>query len=337
MNKGSWFLLVTLLGVVAQASSSWKQLSRGPWHKREGHMAVSFKDYIWIIGGRDDIFFFNDIWRSRNGDSWEKITDNAPFGKRSYHTMTVFNGAIYIMGGQTLLKFYNDVWKSEDGINWHQVTDAAPWAARAGLASVVYKDELYMIGGGYNNIFRKVLNDVWKTSDGVRWEQVTPAADFAPRSGARLLDHNGKLLVLAGEHGFSNDTQFHDVWATEDGLNWEQVLGEAPWRNRSGHGVVQYKGDIYLMAGFIGLHDLWKSADGGASWSLIDDQIWNCAADDVKCGRYDFWSLIHQNEQGANLLVAVGGSSSPTTFFQQYDDTWVYDLDNQANVIILHN
>jgi N-acetylneuraminic acid mutarotase len=335
-------LALSAISCIAQDSTTgnWKQLADGPWGKREGHMAVSFNDYIYLIGGRNDFSFYNDIWRTKNGDSWEQITDTAAFGKRSYHILSVFNGYIYLMGGQTLFSFYNDVWRSADGVNWEQVTDHADWSPRAGLAATVKDNSLWVVGGCENNPpFRKLYNDVWKSDDGKTWTQVTAAAPFAPRSGPRLIDFQGQLLLIAGEHGFSNDTQYNDVWSSTDGATWTQVLGDAPWRNRSGHGVVQYQEKIYVIAGFIYLHDMWESADGGATWTLTDNTAFGCDPTDLvgttKCGRYDFWSLTHKNDQGVTLLYTLGGSNSDTTFFNQFADTWAYNLDSQPSLVEL--
>lgn len=331
MQRLNLFICVALLFVYA-SGEKWFQLSSGPWGDREGHMAVSFDGFVYLVGGRNDFSTYNDVYRSQDGVSWEMVLEHAPFQTRGYHQLIVHRGFMYVLGGQTFSKFHNDIWRSKDGKNWELVLENAPWRPRAGLAAIDYQGDLYLLGGGYNNLFRKLLGDVWKSVDGgFTWEKILDSAPWVPRSGARLVVHNDRLLLLGGENGFSNKTQFHDVWSTTDGHKWIQELGEAPWSNRSGHGVVEYKGSIYLIAGYIQLHDMWKSNDG-KDWTLIDNTVWNCQ--NPKCGRYDFWSLVHTTPSGKDLLLVLGGSSSPTTFFDQHHDTWGYVLGEKDSTAV---
>lgn len=49
-----------------------------PWLGRDGHTAVVFQDYIYVFGGTCDAYScFNDVWRTKNGSTWEQITCDA--------------------------------------------------------------------------------------------------------------------------------------------------------------------------------------------------------------------------------------------------------------------
>lgn len=87
-----------------------------------------------------------------------------------------------------------------------------------------------------NRAFR---NDVWSTADGQNWTQLTSSAEWQGRSGPRLVSFNGKLLLIAGERGFTPAQQLGDIWESADGGATWTLLNPAPaFSPRSGHGVV---------------------------------------------------------------------------------------------------
>jgi hypothetical protein len=162
----------------------------------------------------------------------------------------VFKGEIYVFGGSQGddastggqgRVLFNDVWKSRDGAQWAKVTPAAPWAPRAGAAAVVKDGSIYLLGGERGFTCGPVpaplcvperdlyFNDVWRTRDGARWEQVTPAAGWSPRPGHQCvvaLDH----IVCFG--GYGEPANPNDIWASRDGRRWFELEKPAspPWR-----------------------------------------------------------------------------------------------------------
>ena len=103
-----------------------------------------------------------------------------------------------------------------------QATANAPWPTRAGLAFTVHDEKIIVAGGCYpgkgippNN--RAFYNDVWSSSDGASWTQMTATAPWSARSGPRLVSFKDQLLLIAGERGFTPDVQLGDVWSSSDG------------------------------------------------------------------------------------------------------------------------
>lgn len=323
-------------------TSSWDLLSDGPWGAREGLMVASVGDLLILTGGRgtSGLGFAGgkDIWRSNDGKKWAKAPE-APWGRRSYHVLLGPNeqGCIFLMGGQTFDHFYNDVWKSCDAAeSWEQLIKdgEAPWSARAGLAGTMHKGKLYIAGGCYDKVpydpgfFRSFYGDVWSSVDGTTWEIVAENAGWQARSGPRLLSFNNRLFLVAGEIGFTDDTQLVDVWSSgDDGKTWEIVTSAPAYSPRSGHGVVTYGEYMIMVAGWPQLSDIYYSKDG-AEWVLSSGLAWNC--DNTDCGRYDFWPVIHNNK-----LFTLGGSGSSSTFGKLYSETWSLDLPTSPNVTLL--
>jgi hypothetical protein len=67
------------------------------------------------------------------------------------------------------------------------------------------------------------------------------------------------------------------VWCSDDGVEWECVVEQAPWLPRIWHGSVVYRDHIWVIAGdHIGetgmLDDVWCSRDG-REWSQVESDV----------------------------------------------------------------
>lgn len=125
-----------------------------------GGQAV-FKDRMWILGGGTydtpavpERRFFNDVWSSPDGVSWECLVRQAPWHPREYHDVAVFDGRMWVMEGWNR-ENRNDVWCSADGVHWEEIPDT-PWKPRHAGSVFVFKKALWMVTG--NNM----ESDVWK-------------------------------------------------------------------------------------------------------------------------------------------------------------------------------
>jgi len=144
---------------------AWTRVADGlPWAPRGmiGGSAV-FRGRIWIPGGgtydtprRPERLFYNDVWSSADGVTWECGTAAAPWHARQYHDVAVFDGRLWVMegwhrdGGNR-----SDVWHSADGVNWTELP-GTPWAPRHAASLFAGADALWMVAG--NNM----QPDVWK-------------------------------------------------------------------------------------------------------------------------------------------------------------------------------
>lgn len=332
------------------------------------------------IPGDSDIW--NDVWQSEDyGVSWTKILDNDNTGghwpARAYYQALIKDESIYIVGGQdynvipnpdcppgdttcapfiSFSNFYDDVWKSSDGITWELLTDSAGWSGRAGLSAVVYRDEIYVMAGSFNDDpaviggppVRVYFNDVWKSSDGQDWTQMTDNAPWKPRAGAVVVVKDDYMYLIGGEEGFTCipggpcPPYFNDVWRSQDGVNWELITDSAAWASRPGHQCVVSDGLFVLWGGF-GLSedpqdpfafanpmDVWISADG-ADWKQISYTPWNASSpEDIK---YDFDALVLEDVEGdKDWIFTFGGDRETFNFFDPLNylridnDVWRFEL-----------
>jgi hypothetical protein len=205
--------------------------ARWPGRHTVGFLAHRFEgtDYLYVIGG-DYRHPSGDVWRSRDGVTWEAVTLHAPWEGRILQMAGQYRGDLYVMGGQITLEdpttVLSDVWRSQDGgATWTRLADA-PWAARGMTYDPVEHDgKLWLIGGGtYDDAPRTFFNDVW-SFDGDRWTEVLPdgRAPWIGREYHNTFAFDGELWVSSG---YGADGLNHgDFWHSRDGVSWREVAG----------------------------------------------------------------------------------------------------------------
>jgi hypothetical protein len=248
----------------AESAGLWKNRAYFEAVTQGHHMyIIGGQNFTTVIpGGPPDFLptivpseFFKDVWRSADGVNWELMTADAewatvaqkcPAGPgvsqgRAGLSAVSFKGKLWVMGGSQgddnsigggadCRELFNDVWYSQDGSEWRLATADAPWEARAGGVALVKGGWLYYMGGEKGFIgATDYFNDVWRTRDGMNWEEVTgPAgAAWSPRPGHKcsvLANH----FVCMG--GFGTPANPSDIWVSKDGADWSQVSA-TPWNN----------------------------------------------------------------------------------------------------------
>jgi N-acetylneuraminic acid mutarotase len=344
------------------AAYQWRTVLDGaPWGPRAGLRVVDLDGTLFVMGGRTpknspipgDSDLWGDVWQSDDGGaSWSQVSQTGQsWPARAYFQAVTLDGSMYVLGGQNFAfpssTFFNDVWRSSDGKSWQELTPAAPWAGRAGLMAAAFDGALYVFGGSRNDDTavvgptgptREYFNDVWRSTDGVTWEQLTAAAPWSPRAGSAVVVKDGELYLLGGETGFVCSPQpgctppyYNDVWKTKDGVTWEQVTAAAAWSPRPGHQCELLAPDIVCFGGFgqpTNPLDMWASEDG-ANWRKLDQTPWGAtSADQV---RYDFDSVVTTDgSSGLPAILTVGGDRETFDFTdtQNYtrvdDDVWTF-------------
>ncbi|MEW6999479.1 hypothetical protein AADZ86_17460 [Colwelliaceae bacterium BS250] len=253
--------------VSSNKGSSWQKIldtdDQNHWPARAYFKAVSKGNYIYVIGGQNftpvcvaptpdgclayapESEFFNDVWRSKDGKNWNKMTGSAPWTGRAGLMVEVLNGRIYVFGGSTnddcaIIQgedcsgppsriYYNDVWSSSNGKNWHKESDA-PWAKRAGGATLVNNGYIYLLGGEFGFLPDQFgnfpyLNDVWRSRNGKDWQKITDAAQWSARPGHQCGVMYEKMVCFGGFGIPFNPTK---VWVSNYGKQW-QPLDAGAW------------------------------------------------------------------------------------------------------------
>jgi hypothetical protein len=222
----------------------------------------------------------------------------------------------------------NDIWSSSDGVSWEVSEPADPsqrWSARERIGAVVFNNKLWVIGGnsypsfGNTNVPSAAYNDVWNSSDGINWTQVTASADFIPRTNPAIFVYKNKMWVVGGKDNGGN--YLNDVWTSEDGASWTQVSTTSSFTGRWGHQVVVNNDQLLLVGGenADGVSgDLWVSENDGVDWT-------KAGAGDVRAlpasfkGRKEFSMFV---EGGSVYIIGGLGVKDNNQAYTYTNDVW---------------
>ncbi|MFA6127909.1 MAG: hypothetical protein WC699_11430 [Bacteroidales bacterium] len=304
---------------------TWTQVTaNAQWSNRIDFPAVAYKNKLWIFGGyysgemKGDTYH-EDVWNSADGKTWEPVQDSAPWMGRRGHTVTVFDDgtgeAMFLIGGFTVneatgyRQYTNDVWKSTDGASWTQVKartypeldslyDFFPRMNHAVVvASHGGKKYMYLIGGstmmetGSARYAMKYFNDVWRSADGIHWEDMH-SEDYGIRAGhAVTVDPaTGTIYVQGGNHGiiFGSELSqgqplpdWHWLWSTNDGKHWIAENDTAEFSQgylyRAEHQMAFYNNTLYAFPGCTNnsMHFHFALAEFVTMWKREPGNIWS--------------------------------------------------------------
>ncbi|MEZ5239948.1 MAG: hypothetical protein R2716_13700 [Microthrixaceae bacterium] len=195
-----------------------------------------------------------------------------------------------------------------DAYRWSRVADDAPWGRRAGVEAVNLNGSFFLVGGRTPNPYTPfpegpipgdstIWGDVWRSDDSGRtWVEVLATEDspWPARSYHEVVVQGSRMVLLGGQNFLLEPNPacardlicfprkvprsdfFNDVWASDDGTDWELLTEHAPWEGRAGLSAAVLDGEIYVMGGSVNddqaitfgppdrklFNDVWKSSDG---------------------------------------------------------------------------
>lgn len=261
---------------------------------RDGAGLLSHRGRLWLLGGwnpRDKVHFpricNSEVWSSADGLDWTLEVLQAPWEGRHAAGYVVWRDRLWIVGGDANQGHYqDDVWCSADGVNWECVRTQVPWGPRALHCAVVFQDQLWVYGGqtmpGFAPSEERFYQDVWRSPDGVNWEQVTGAAPWPSRNLTNMgLAFKDRLWILGGgtyeTPGRPERVFYNDVWSSPDGVMWEQHLQHAAWEPRQFHDCLVWDDRLWVLEGCRSdcgnRTDVWHSPDG-RHWTEVPDTPW---------------------------------------------------------------
>lgn len=187
------------------------------------------------------------ILRTRDGRTWETLTEQSNLPMRMFYSATVFDNKIWLAGGYDGKNYCNDVWNSADGVKWQRVAEKAAWTPRQGGALIVFKNRLWLFGGGVIDGEKEINPDsqkeVWSSQDGINWTQEKLRTER--RGGGTPIVFDDKLWFVGANR---NDGKFDNaVTVSDDGLTWQAQ--SAPWSPRGGVAVWVYEYRLFMTGG----------------------------------------------------------------------------------------
>ena len=159
---------------MSRDGSNWTEVTgEAPWEPRAGAAVVSKDGFLYLLGGEKGFtcgfdpaspcqpatatLYFNDVWRSRDGASWQRVTPAAGWSPRPGHQCVVLLDEIVCFGGYGEVPGLPpvpanpvDVWTSRDGKWWSQLGSPAapPWNGTSPADMRYDFDALVFSGGG---------------------------------------------------------------------------------------------------------------------------------------------------------------------------------------------
>ncbi|MCC6143567.1 MAG: hypothetical protein IT368_07150, partial [Candidatus Hydrogenedentes bacterium] len=297
----------------------WSTEDGQTWVRRAGVAPVAiadplvFQDKLWLI--RAGATMPHTIWCTSDGSTWTQSDGLAT--KIVYDTCglapVVFQGEFWAFTTGT--DGGTNTFRSANGFNWTPVS-LPYWRPRASHGSTVFKDQLWITGGTDGT----VLNDVWSSTDGIAWDQVTPAAPWPPRSEHGTAVFADKLWVMGGTDG---NAWLKDVWQSADGKEWSLVTENAPFSKVRGQAFV-FRNRLWL----VGDNNLWHTGDGahwaavpqdppwkrdsGLKVAVLNDRLYLCAGSTQSSTEYELWVSI--DGVSWQKFEIAQGSKSITSF-----------------------
>ncbi|MDD5145333.1 MAG: galactose oxidase [Candidatus Pacebacteria bacterium] len=172
-------------------------------------------------------------------------------------------------------------------LTWEMATSNAAWEARDSYSAIVFKDKLWLMGG---------------------------------------LDGNDSILA-PNMVQYWRAPHFSDVWASENGKDWQLITQDAPWGKRRSIQLAVFKDKLWLIGGWgpaIGCaNDIWSSTDGinwrmeasNAAWQgreghqlvVFKDKLWILGGVryDLGITKNDVW----YSEDGINWIQATSNAA----------------------------
>jgi hypothetical protein len=152
--------------------------------------------------------------------------------------------------------------------DWAQILAAAPWVARSVHRMVTDGTYMYLTGGWNAGETPSRFSDVWRSADGIHWEQLTDDGGYGARSAHGFLYFNNRFWIMGGNDG---TVYLNDVWVSDDCINWTRVRETSPWSIRHEFGLCEFNGRMVITGGYgSGVpamrSDIWSS-DNGMNWT----------------------------------------------------------------------
>jgi Kelch motif len=304
--------------------TGWKKVAENmSWGSRDAGATVVHNCRIWLLGGwtytNAGAKVLNDSWATPDGVLWEQF--HPPMTHGMYPMAASFRGRILYMGGMRDSRLptehiSNEIWTSLDGENWTMETGSAQWEPRIGSAIVEFNNALWILGGktknsGDSSVFR---NDVWRSTDGIRWEKALEHAPWAARAFHCVVVHQGRIYLIGGGD-WDSLIGMNDVWSSADAINWRQHPN-APWEPRIWHTCTNYNNRLLVIGGrtfdpINTVGDIWSTLDGD-NWAISNAPI-------TPSPRHAAYSAVYKNR-----LWLMGGSYVegylPSDVYQFYDN-----------------
>lgn len=190
-----------------------------PFGERYTPIVHSYKEYIYLYGGqywgpvrwcynRPDCFpvGLNDVWRSRDGVTWEKVTDAPWSGRGLIHGSLVFKDEVFIVGGglknatqrysETYAEF-PDIWSSKNGAQWVKRRDSLSFPSRTHFSVLATSDGCYVSDGSVGTQIN-LSNNLYFSPNCIDYSEIFVPEKLPIRHASSIFEFNGSIIIIGG-------------------------------------------------------------------------------------------------------------------------------------------
>ncbi len=165
---------------------------------------------------------------------------------------------------------------------WESMTSDAGFKGFQDQRGAVLNGEMYVMGTFSVNLGGPNFHEVWKSADGVTWNQVTTTPSLAPPYAfCELLTYNNALHLIGGatlpdfSAGNLEAIAQNSVFSSTTGAVWNEFSGLS-FPSRVLYRGAVFNGEMYIVGGnplasslpLTPFTDVWKS-DNATNWSLV--------------------------------------------------------------------
>lgn len=244
LNNGGW---------LSKDGKNWTKTDLPESGLNSGYQRyVHFNGAIYSLGAMQGNYLnfkiSTKISRTRDGKTWELVTEKSNLPTRVFYGAAVFKDKIWLVGGFDGKNYFNDIWNSSDGVKWNRIVEKAAWSPRLVRTIVVFKNRLWIFGGGVIDGEKENNPDsnkeVWSSEDGINWTQVKTNKEQGWGWGATPVVFDDKLWLV----GANRDGNFANaVLVSDDGVTWKAQ--SAPWSPRGAVAAWVFDNKLFMTGG----------------------------------------------------------------------------------------
>ncbi len=190
-------------------------------------------------------------WRSPDGKTWTKSELPLTGLNSAYQKYVQLGDSVYALGameGNYLnMRLSSRIMRTKDFKRWEVLAEETNLPARVFYGALVFDNKIWLMGGFDGQTY---YNDVWNSTDGVRWTRVSERAAWSERniSGATVVFKDRMWIIGGGVIDgtpMKNEKAGSEIWSSADGVNWvrESESIKPAW----GGSPVVFDGKLWLV------------------------------------------------------------------------------------------
>ncbi len=189
-----------------------------------------------------------------------------------------------------------------------------------GIGLVSFGDTLFAFGGWYSDGISQIyINTIrYSVDDGTTWNISSSVLPFSGHAFVYFKSSDGWIYII-GADNFNSQQYAQTVWRTKDMRTFTVMTSAAGWGTRSlMGGWSDENSNIYIAGGqttdFVstGPNDIWKSSNGGQTWTKIADNI------NVNGEYFLGQNICNHIKLFKNRVYVVAGGISAAAAFDTY-------------------